>query len=41
VAKLRRVINKGSIAVISVFLGWTIIGYVVSLAMAVRSMTSA
>lgn len=33
----RDVPNKGSVAVINVFLGWTLIGWVVALAMAARS----
>ena len=35
----RRVVNRGSVAVINVFLGWTVIGWVVALAMAVRTRT--
>ena len=34
----RKVTNLGSIAVINVFLGWTLVGWVVALAMAVRSL---
>lgn len=35
----RRVVNRGSVAVINVFLGWTVIGWVVALAMAFRTKT--
>jgi hypothetical protein len=37
VAAIRRVPNTGSVAVINLFLGWTLIGWVVALAMASRS----
>jgi Superinfection immunity protein len=37
VAMVRHVPNKGSVIVINVFLGWTIVGWVVALAMAVRT----
>ena len=37
VAVVRKVPSKGSIIVINFFLGWTIIGWVVALAMAVRT----
>jgi hypothetical protein len=37
VAVVRQVPSKGSIIVINFFLGWTIIGWVVALAMAVRT----
>jgi hypothetical protein len=37
VGLIRRVPNSGSIGVINVFLGWTMIGWVVALAMASRS----
>ncbi|MGI9079987.1 MAG: superinfection immunity protein [Acidimicrobiales bacterium] len=37
VAVVRKVPNVGSIVVINVFLGWTLIGWVVALAMAARS----
>ncbi|MGZ3356439.1 MAG: superinfection immunity protein [Isosphaeraceae bacterium] len=37
VALIRKVPNTGSVAVINVFLGWSIIGWIVSLAMASRS----
>jgi hypothetical protein len=36
VALARKVPNLGSIAVINVFAGWTVIGWVAALAMAVR-----
>jgi Superinfection immunity protein len=39
VAFSRRVVNRGSVAVINVFLGWTFIGWVVALAMALRTRT--
>jgi len=37
VAHARKVPNLGSVAVINTFLGWTLIGWVVALAMAARS----
>jgi hypothetical protein len=37
VAFFRAVPNKASVLVINLFLGWTIIGWVVALAMAVRT----
>ncbi|MDT5075767.1 MAG: hypothetical protein QOJ80_404 [Mycobacterium sp.] len=37
VALIRNVPNKGSVIVINLFLGWTIVGWVVALAMAARS----
>jgi len=37
VALMRKVPNQGSIAVINIFLGWTVIGWVVALAMAAIS----
>ncbi len=37
VGAIRKVPNIGSIIVINLFLGWTLIGWVVSLAMAARS----
>jgi Superinfection immunity protein len=37
VAASRKVPNVGSIAVINVFLGWTLVGWVVALAMAART----
>lgn len=36
VAGRRHVPNQGSITVINVFLGWTLVGWVVALAMACR-----
>lgn len=33
----RKVVNVGSVAAINVFLGWTLIGWVVALAMALRT----
>lgn len=40
VAVMRSVPNAGSVVVINLFLGWTLIGWVVSLAMAARSAQS-
>lgn len=37
VAFHRGVVNQWSVAVINLFLGWTVIGWVVALAMAVRT----
>lgn len=37
VAAIRKVPNMGSVVVINVLLGWTLVGWVVALAMAVRS----
>ena len=37
VAWNRQVRNFGSVLVINIFLGWTLVGWVVALAMAVRS----
>ena len=37
VAHSRKVRHQGSVAVINVFLGWTLIGWAVALAMACRS----
>jgi hypothetical protein len=37
VAWVRHVPNAGSVTVINFFLGWTLVGYVVALAMACRS----
>ena len=37
VAAIRRVPNIGSVIVINLFLGWSIIGWIVALAMAARS----
>ena len=36
-AAVRRVPNTGSVVVINLFLGWTVVGWVVALAMASRS----
>ena len=41
VAVTRKVTNQGSVAVINIFLGWTMIGWVVALAMACRTSTTA
>ncbi len=41
VAYLRKVPNKGSVAVVDVLLGWTLIGWVAALAMAARSRPAA
>jgi hypothetical protein len=37
VAVVRKVANQGSVAVINCFLGWTLVGWVVALAMACRT----
>lgn len=37
VAVMRKVPNVGSVGVLNFFLGWTLIGWVVALAMAARS----
>jgi hypothetical protein len=37
VAVIRKVPNMGSVVVINVFLGWSLVGWVVALAMAARS----
>lgn len=37
VALVRHIPNKGSVIVVNAFLGWTVVGWVVALAMAVRS----
>ncbi|MEV1008489.1 superinfection immunity protein [Streptomyces sp. NPDC049881] len=37
IAFVRRVRNAGSVLVVDLFLGWTLVGWVVALAMAVRS----
>jgi hypothetical protein len=37
VAVVRKVTNQGSVAVINFFLGWTLVGWVVALAMACRT----
>lgn len=39
IAASRKVANVGSVAVINVLLGWTLIGWVVAMAMAARSVT--
>ncbi len=39
VAMSRKVTNTGSVFVINFFLGWSLIGWVVALAMAVRTKT--
>ena len=39
VALVRKVRNRGSVIVVNVLLGWTIIGWIVALAMAARSDT--
>ena len=39
VATHRNVVNKWSVAVVNGFLGWTLIGWVVALAMALRTQT--
>jgi hypothetical protein len=41
VAFSREVVNAGSVLVINLFLGWTLIGWVVALAMAVRTQRTA
>jgi hypothetical protein len=41
VAVIRKVTNQGSVAVINLFLGWTLIGWVVALALACRTSPSA
>jgi hypothetical protein len=38
VANHRKVPNEGSIAILNLFLGWTLVGWVVALAMAARSL---
>ncbi len=37
VALDRNVVNKWSVVIVNVFLGWTLIGWVVALAMSVRT----
>jgi Superinfection immunity protein len=37
IAVIRKVPNIGSVAVINIFLGWSVVGWVVALAMAARS----
>ena len=39
VAVARKVTNQGSVAVVNLFLGWSVIGWVVALAMACRTST--
>jgi len=39
IAVERNVVNKWSVAVINAFLGWTLLGWVVSLAMSLRTAT--
>lgn len=39
VAMDRNVVNKWSVAVVNGFLGWTLLGWVVALAMALRTQT--
>ena len=39
IAVERNVVNKWSVAVINGFLGWTLLGWVVALAMALRTAT--
>lgn len=39
VASRRRVTNAGSVFVVDLFLGWTVIGWIVALAMALRTST--
>ena len=40
IAYSRKVTNAGSVLVINIFLGWTFIGWIVALAMAVRTITT-
>ena len=40
VAGFRHVTNVGSVVVVNLFLGWTLIGWVVALAMACRTATT-
>jgi cytochrome c biogenesis protein CcdA len=40
VGAVRKVPNIGSVVVINLFLGWTLVGWVVALAMAARSVPS-
>ena len=35
-AQVRHVPNKGSVIVVNLFLGWTVVGWIVALAMAMR-----
>ena len=39
VATQRDVVNKWSVGVINLFLGWTLIGWVIALAMSMRTQT--
>ena len=39
VATVRKVTNTGSVVVVNLFLGWTLIGWVVALAMACRTVS--
>jgi hypothetical protein len=41
VAYLRHVRNRGSVIVVNLFLGWTVIGWIVALAMALRTVDRA
>jgi hypothetical protein len=41
IAAIRKVPNLGSVVVINLFLGWTLVGWVVALAMAARSQPQA
>lgn len=41
VAVVRRAPNAASVAVVDIFLGWTVIGWIIALAMAVRDRTVA
>lgn len=41
VAVLRKVPNVGSVAVINILLGWSVVGWVVAMAMAARSRPAA
>jgi hypothetical protein len=37
VAMVRKVVNVGSVVTVNVFLGWTLVGWVVAMAMATRT----
>ena len=37
VAAIRHVPNLGSVAVVNIFLGWSVVGWIIALAMAVRT----
>ena len=41
VAMVRHVPNTGSVFVLNLFLGWTVVGWVIALAMAARSIPQA